>query len=206
MKPFTRRGLLKGSVCMAGLVAFSRRGAAAILTPSTAEGPFYPRAAMRFADVDNNLVKVSGAIKKAGGEIIILKGKLLSKDGKPLAGLRIEIWQCDVNGKYLHPHDNRSVVYDTGFQGSGHDISDINGSYRFTTIKPTVYPGRTPHIHVKVLNGQQQLLTTQFYIGGEKNNHTDFLFRRMSAKQARSVSMIFTQRNNILETNIDLII
>jgi len=206
MKNPTRRSLLKGSIAMAALATFSRHAVSAILTPSTAEGPFYPKGAMRFADVDNNLVKVSGALAKAGGIVMRLKGKLLSKEGKALVGHRIEIWQCDVNGKYLHPSDSHRVIYDSGFQGFGHDISDINGSYSFTTIKPTVYPGRTPHIHVKVLDGQRELLTTQFYIAAEKSNQTDSLFRRMSVEQARSVSMVFTEHNNILETTIDLII
>ncbi|NQZ30616.1 MAG: protocatechuate 3,4-dioxygenase [Oceanospirillaceae bacterium] len=206
MKFVTRRGLLKSSIAIASLSVFSRNAAASILTPSTTEGPFYPTAAMRFSDVDNDLVKIIGIVNEAGGEVIHLKGRLLTKDGKALAGHRIEIWQCDVNGKYLHSGDNRSVVYDNGFQGFGHDISDIDGNYSFTTIKPTVYPGRTPHIHVKVLDGQRELLTTQFYIAGDKGNQADSLFRRMSAAQARSVSMVFTKHNNMLETSIDLII
>ena len=206
MKFVTRRGLLKSSIAMASLSVYARSAVASILTPSTAQGPFYPSATMRLADVDNDLVKVLGVVEKAGGEVIRLKGKLLSKHGKALAGHRIEIWQCDVNGKYLHPGDRHSVTYDTGFQGFGHDVTDIAGNYSFTTIKPTVYPGRTPHIHVKVLDGQRELLTTQLYIAGEKGNISDGLFGRMSAAQARSVSMVFTKRNHILETNIDLII
>ena len=64
----------------------------------------------------------------------------------------------------MHPGDNRDIVHDKGFQGFGHDITDENGGYRFRTIKPVSYPGRTPHIHVKLLDGNRELLTTQFYI------------------------------------------
>lgn len=206
MKLESRRRILKGLFSMISLSAISSRAASTILTPRATEGPFYPNSSMRFEDVDNNLVNVIGSVKKAGGEVIRIKGKILSKDGSPLVGCRIEIWQCDVNGKYLHPSDGRRVSYDSGFQGFGHDVTDGNGNYSFITIKPTVYPGRTPHIHVKVLQGNRELLTTQFYIAGDANNNTDGLYRRMSAKEAQSVSMEFAKINNVVETNIDVII
>jgi protocatechuate 3,4-dioxygenase beta subunit len=206
MKSVTRRGILKGLIAITGWSAFSRNAVSAIITPSATEGPFYPASSMRFDDIDNNLVKVRGIVKKAGGEIIQLKGKVLSKSGEALAGHRIEIWQCDVNGKYLHPGDDRRISYDNGFQGFGHDITNFDGNYSFTTIKPTIYPGRTPHIHVKVLNGKRELLTTQFYIAGDVKNDSDHTYRQMSAEQAKSVSMIFTENNNILEAHLNVVI
>ncbi len=206
MKLLSRRGLLKGFITLAGLSVYSRKAMSEVLTPRATEGPFYPSPSMRFSDVDNDLIKVSGAVKKAGGEIIRLKGKVMSKQGKPLAGHRIEIWQCDVNGRYLHSGDQRNVVYDNGFQGFGHDITDKNGNYTFKTIKPTIYPGRAPHIHVKVLNGERELLTTQFYIAGDKNNNADGLYRRMTAEQAKAVSMVFTLNNNLIETSINVVV
>ena len=206
MKLLTRRGLLKGFIAFAGLSIYSRNAMSEVLTPRTTEGPFYPSPSMRFEDVDNDLIKVFGAVKKAGGEIIWLKGKVMLKNGKALPVHRIEIWQCDVNGKYLHPNDPRNVVYDSGFQGFGHDITDTHGNYSFKTIKPTTYPGRAPHIHVKVFDGMREILTTQFYISGDRNNKNEGLYRRMSAKQAQQVSMIFTENSNIIETNIDVIV
>jgi len=206
MKLLTRRGLLKGFITFAGLSVYSRNAMSEVLTPRTTEGPFYPSPSMSFGDIDNDLIKVFGAVKKAGGEIIELKGKVMSKQGKPLAGHRIEIWQCDVNGKYLHSGDRRNVTYDNGFQGFGHDITDKNGNYSFKTIKPTIYPGRAPHIHVKVLHKDRELLTTQFYIAGDRNNNADGLYRRMSAEQAQAVSMVFTQNNNLIETSINVIV
>lgn len=191
---------------LAGGVVFSGTVASAQLTPGAAEGPFYPTESMRTDDIDNDLVKVSGRVKEAGGEIITLKGKVLSKDGSPRIGYRIEIWQCDVNGKYLHTGDRRKVEYDTGFQGFGHDITDDTGSYRFRTIKPTRYPGRTPHIHVKVCEGERELLTTQFYIDGEADNDSDGLYRRLSADQANSVAMVFAEVNGAIETSVDVIV
>ena len=71
--------------------------------------------------------------------------------------------------------------------------SDNTGSYVFRTIKPTIYPGRAPHIHVKVYNGTRELLTTQFYIKDHADNGTDGLFRRMSDEEADAVSMVFVE-------------
>ncbi len=202
----TRRSLLRTmAASVAGAVVASSARAAG-LTPSATEGPFYPTPAMRFKDVDNDLVKIAGLVREAGGEVITLGGTITDKAGTPLAGHRIEIWQCDMNGKYLHPGDNRDLAYDQGFQGFGHDITDENGRYVFRTIKPTRYPGRTPHIHVKVFDGNRELLTTQFYLAGEPENERDGLYRRMSAKQAKSVLMRFDQGADGPETTVNVVV
>ncbi len=205
MKSITRRTLLKYSTAIAGVV-ISGGAVAGILTPRTTEGPFYPKPAMRFDDIDNDLVKVDDMVKEAGGDIILLKGRVVSREGEPLANHRIEIWQCDVNGRYLHARDRHRGDYDNGFQGFGHDMTDDEGWYQFRTIKPTIYPGRAPHIHVKVLDGNRELLTTQFYIAGYKFNGSDGLYRRLSAEEAESVSMVIIEHDNVLETQVDVVI
>ena len=115
MKPITRRALLKYSTTVACLTAISPSAVATILTPKASEGPFYPKPAMRYSDTDNDLVKKVDAVTEAGGEIIVLKGRILSSDDQPLAGHRIEIWQCDVNGRYHHPRDGLKDRRDNGF-------------------------------------------------------------------------------------------
>lgn len=203
---YSRRGFLASFSSVVGGLLVYRSAKAKGLTPQTTEGPFYPTPSMRFADVDNDLVKVEGAVRDAGGEIITLKGVVSDKQGRPLAGHRIEIWQCDVNGKYLHTADSQSTAYDQGFQGFGHDITDQSGAYRFRTIKPTQYPGRTPHIHVKVLRGNQEILTTQFYIKDHPNNARDGLFNWMSADEQSAVSMAFRNGSAGLEASVDVIV
>ncbi|PWQ96571.1 protocatechuate 3,4-dioxygenase [Leucothrix pacifica] len=203
---YSRRGFLASVSSVIGGLLVYRSANARALTPRTTEGPFYPRPSMRFADVDNDLVKVEGAVREAGGEIIHLKGVLTDKQGRPLAGHRVEIWQCDVNGKYLHTGDRQSTAYDQGFQGFGHDITDANGAYQFRTIKPTQYPGRTPHIHVKVLSAERELLTTQFYIKDHPNNARDGLFNWMSAEEQEVVSMGFRKGESGIETSVNIIV
>jgi len=202
----TRRNLLASLASILGFSVFSQTASAAVLTPKSSEGPFYPRPNMRVADTDNDLVKIIGQIEEANGEIFTLRGTIKSKDGTPRAGLRIEIWQCDVNGKYLHPGDDQAIRHDEAFQGFGHDVTDTNGHYVFRTIKPTTYPGRAPHIHVKVLDGELELLTTQFYIKDHSDNAGDFLFRRMSENEAESISMTFTDGETGIEATIDVVV
>lgn len=197
-----RRQLLRTAAAVP-LVVLGARVAQARRTPSATEGPFYPTPAMRFSDVDNDLVRIGDAVKRAGGEVILLKGRVLDRQGAPLAGARVEIWQCDAAGRYLHTGDPRRVRRDAAFQGFGHDITDADGRYWFRTIKPVPYPGRAPHIHVKVLH-DNRALTTQFYIDGHRQNGRDVLFRRMSPAARRTVAMKFADGNDGLETNVDI--
>ncbi|WP_170560670.1 protocatechuate 3,4-dioxygenase [Ruegeria atlantica] len=202
----SRRKVLAGITSATGSLLLSRTAFAAELTPRAAEGPFYPTRSMRKSDIDNDLVKVAGLVREGGGEIITLKGQITDRNSTPITGARIEIWQCDVNGKYLHPGDNRPVRYDQGFQGFGHDITDDAGNYAFRTIKPTKYPGRTPHIHVKVFDGRREVLTTQFYIDGDPDNSKDGLYRRMSKAEAKAVSMAFTEGPKGKETIVNIVV
>ena len=191
-----------------GMLALPVSGlaAVAISTPPGSEGPFYPTRGMRFDDIDNDLVKIAGLVEEAGGEVFTLHGTIAGSDGQPLAGHRIEIWQCDMDGNYMHPRDRRSVNFDQAFQGFGHDITDEGGNYVFRTIKPTIYPGRAPHIHVKVFDGNRELLTTQFYIKDDPNNARDGLFKRMTNIEADAVSMEIVQGEAGLEATINIIV
>lgn len=203
---YSRRGFLASiAAVVSGLLVY-RSASAKNLTPHASEGPFYPRKSMRFPGINNDLVHIDGAKQTAKGDIIRLKGIISDRQGRPLEGLRIEIWQCDVNGKYLHAADQQSVEYDPGFQGFGHDITDSNGAYHFRTIKPTAYPGRTPHIHVKVFKEHHELLTTQFYIKDHPTNTRDGLFNRMSASEKNAVSMVFDQHRDGAEAVVNITI
>nr|WP_306265195.1 protocatechuate 3,4-dioxygenase [Pararhizobium sp. IMCC3301] len=202
----SRRSLLAGVAGLVGVNSLAGRAVAAVMTPRAAEGPYYPTPAMRTPDVDNDLVKITGLVEEAGGEIFILRGTILDSNGQPRAGHRIEIWQCDMDGNYMHPRDRRSANFDPAFQGFGQDITDDTGRYVFRTIKPAIYPGRTPHIHVKVFDGDRELLTTQFYIKDYPDNARDGLFNSMSEADADAVSMDFVEGDSGLEASIEIVI
>ena len=150
-------------------------------TPRQSTGPFYPEQLP--LDDDNDLMQVAGRNGLAKGHSTDLSGRITDTSGHPLAGVRIEIWQCDANGRYHHPRDNRQVDLDENFQGHGHTITDAEGNYRFRTIRPVPYPGRTPHIHAAVFPRGNRPLVTQIYIKDEPRNAQDFLFNRIPAEQ-----------------------
>jgi protocatechuate 3,4-dioxygenase beta subunit len=177
-------------------------------TPGSTEGPFYPAQEPR--DDDADLVRVEGAIKDAGGDILHLTGRVLDANAQAVAGARIEIWQCDANGAYLHPGERRRNLRDAGFQGFGHAPVDPAGRFAFRTIVPVPYPGRAPHIHVKVRHDGRTLLTTQLYRLGHRQNSADFLFRRLALEEQNRVLMAIRPRvassRGAFETEIDLVI
>ena len=147
-------------------------------TPRQTEGPFYPTTLP--LDQDNDLVSVGGQQAKARGTIAHVSGRVLDSNGKPVPNARVEIWQCDWQGIYLHPRDGGQNRRDTGFQGFGFATTDGDGAYRFRTIKPVAYAGRTPHIHFKVKAANREL-TTQMYVAGEPGNERDGLYRNLGA-------------------------
>ena len=148
-----------------------------LATPRQGEGPFYPPKLPR--DKDFDLIHDEQAIRSAGAEILLLEGRVVATDGSPLKGAAVEIWQCDAHGIYLHPRAPRSDSHDRAFQGFGRVATDTGGRYKFRTIVPVPYVGRTPHIHVKVRYAARDVLTTQLYLADHPDNAGDFLFARL---------------------------
>lgn len=167
---------------------------AVLPTPRQTAGPFYPPQLP--LDDDNDLVHVAGQDAVASGQVTDLGGRLLDRNGRPLRDVRIEIWQCDANGRYRHPHDPGQQPIDPGFQGIGHTLSDADGRYRFLTIRPVPYPGRTPHIHVAVYPAGGRPFVTQLYVAGEAGNAEDFLYRRIPAESRPLVTAAFVAQQS----------
>ena len=119
------------------------------LTPSQSEGPFYPLAMPKDSDFD--LLR-NGNQNYPKGQSAWVEGTISDLSGKPVAGAQVEIWQCDHDGHYHHPGDGGKA--DQRFQGFGRVTVGTDGSYRFRTMRPAAYSGRTPHIHVKVRLGK----------------------------------------------------
>jgi protocatechuate 3,4-dioxygenase beta subunit len=142
-----------------------------VLTPGQTEGPFYP---VTFPDdADNDLVRVRGQATEALGRVTYVSGRVLDRTGRPVPGAVVEIWQCDAHGRYRHPRAPDQNRFDTAFQGYGRTAVDDRGGYRFRTIRPVPYPGRTPHIHVAVYAPGQGRFVTQMYVEGEPLNARD---------------------------------
>jgi protocatechuate 3,4-dioxygenase, beta subunit len=189
----SRRALLGSFTLGAG--AFLAPGAFAeelFKTPAQTEGPFYPDQLP--LDRDNDLIIVDKDTTQAVGAITHLSGRILNATGEPIKNAVIEIWQVDNNGAYLHTQDPNRLKRDKHFQGYGKFETDSTGAYGFRTIKPVPYPGRSPHIHVKVRKGERELLTTQCYIEAEKErNAQDGIYRSLKTEQERkALTVAFT--------------
>ncbi len=155
-------------------------------TPAQTEGPFYPVSLP--ADTDFDLLRQGGAAY-AKGQPGWLDGQVTDAGGLPLAGAVVEIWQCDAAGHYRHPGDGDRA--DPAFQAFGRVQADAQGRYRFRTIRPVAYSGRTPHIHLKVKQGARTLLTTQVYVAGEPGNARDVLWRGLREAERSALTVAF---------------
>jgi len=124
------------------------------------EGPFYKPKSPERAD----LVE-----RGTNARLVELTGHVVTRGCKPVPRALVDLWHADDSGDY----DNR------GFRYRGHVFTDAQGRYRFRTILPALYTGRTRHYHIKVVTGGRQLLTTQLYFpADEAANRRDGLFRR----------------------------
>ena len=169
----SRRRLLRGGLAF-GAAMYCLPGAFAeelSQTPRLTEGPFYPDKLP--LDKDNDLIIVGDSTTPAVGQITHLTGRIMDRDGKPVKDAQIEIWQVDAHGIYLNTRDSGHHPYDKNFQGYGTFVTGSKGEYRFRTIKPVPYSGRTSHIHFRVNQRGREVLTTQVFINGFEQNFRD---------------------------------
>ncbi|MFZ9950120.1 MAG: protocatechuate 3,4-dioxygenase subunit beta [Gemmobacter sp.] len=109
------------------------------------------------------------------GERIILHGRVLDENARPMAGTLVEIWQANAGGRYRHKKDTYLAPIDPNFGGCGRTLTDAEGYYFFRTVKPGAYPWRNTvnnwrpaHIHLSVFGTAfAQRLITQCYFEGD---------------------------------------
>jgi protocatechuate 3,4-dioxygenase, beta subunit len=182
-----RRRMLEVLAGGAAGYALSGTARAAMLppTPPQTAGPFYP---LSFPpDMDNDLVQISGHAGVAKGTVTYVSGRVLDESGRAVSGARVEIWQCDANGRYHYVNDGRSdPARDENFQGYGRTLTGEEGGYRFRTIRPVPYPGRTPHIHFAVSGPGFPRFVTQMYVAGEPLNERDGVLMGVRDPAARA--------------------
>ena len=145
------------------------------ITPPQIVGPFYP--VTERPDLAADLARPSGSADEARGQLLYVRGRVLTCSGEPVAHARIEIWQANAAGKYRHPSDTNPAPLDPNFRGFAQLTTDGAGRYAFRTIKPGRYSTpegemRPPHIHFTV-EGRLDRLVTQLYFAGEPENQTD---------------------------------
>jgi protocatechuate 3,4-dioxygenase beta subunit len=165
---------------------------ALVLTPEQTTGPFFP--AQLLAPGDDDLARRSPNGPAPQGQPIIVTGRITDIQGRPIPGALIEAWQANVHGKYDHPADITSNPVDPHFKGYGRILTNSQGEYRFTSIKPGAYPNpgydewfRPPHIHFSVFGaGVMQRLITQMYFPDEPLNEIDPILNGIEDLAARA--------------------
>jgi protocatechuate 3,4-dioxygenase beta subunit len=127
------------------------------------------------------------------GERIVVTGRVLGPDGKPVRRQLVEIWQANAGGRYRHGVDQHEAPLDPNFSGGGRCLTDDDGTYRFVTVKPGAYPwGNHPnawrpnHIHFSFFGRAfNERLVTQMYFPGDPLFPFDPIFNSIRDERAR---------------------
>jgi protocatechuate 3,4-dioxygenase, beta subunit len=163
-----------------------------VLVPETLSeltGPVYGDSPI--GELDHDLTR-----QHAGeplGERIIVSGRVLGSDGRPLRGQLVEIWQANAAGRYVHETDQHPAPLDPNFTGAGRCLTDDDGGYRFISVKPGAYPWlnhpnawRPNHIHFSLFGRAfSERLVTQMYFPGDPLFEFDPIFQSVRDEQAR---------------------
>jgi protocatechuate 3,4-dioxygenase beta subunit len=158
-------------------------------TLSELTGPVYGQEAVRPEDTDLTRQHAGEPL----GERIIVAGRVSDEDGRPVANTLIEIWQANAAGRYIHVGDQHDAPLDPNFSGAGRALTDADGCYRFTTIKPGAYPWRNhhnawrpAHIHFSLFGPSfLSRLVTQMYFPGDPLFAYDPIFQSIPDPAAR---------------------
>lgn len=151
-------------------------------------GPFYP---LGEPSKGGDLTRVEGRPGQAEGQVIYLGGRVLNRDGEPVKGAKLEIWQANTHGRYTHPNDDNEAPLDPHFEGFAVVQTDDEGRYSLKTIKPGAYPTgpntiRPSHIHFEVF-GKLERLVTQMYFAGDPHHDKDTWLQ--SSRQPQTIVM-----------------
>ncbi len=157
--------------------------------PLDAAGPMFPKRFVKDAEADLTTWGKGAPL----GEKMVLVGRVLDEDGRPVRGSLVELWQANASGRYAHPVDTHDAPLDPNFYGKGQVLTDDEGRYRFVTIKPGAYPWenhpfawRPAHIHLSLFgNAYAQRLITQVFFPGDPLLPIDPIFNSVPDEAAR---------------------
>jgi protocatechuate 3,4-dioxygenase, beta subunit len=155
------------------------------------EGPVFGDDAVERSDSDLTQQHAGEPL----GERIIVHGRVLGDDGRPIRSALIEVWQANAAGRYLHDVDRHPAPLDPNFSGAGRVLTDSEGRYRLTTIKPGAYPWRNhpnawrpAHIHFSIFGRMlTQRLVTQMYFPGDPLFEYDPIFNSVRDPKSREL-------------------
>jgi protocatechuate 3,4-dioxygenase, beta subunit len=172
-------------------------------TLSEVTGPVYGHD--RIGELDHDLTRQHDG--EPIGERIILHGRVLDGDGRPVRGTLVEIWQANAAGRYKHVVDGHPAPLDPNFTGAGRCLTDDDGNYRFITIKPGAYPWpnhpnawRAQHVHFSVFGPAfATRLVTQMYFPGDPLFFQDPIFHSVRDSRHRDRMISAFDLDNTVE-------
>ena len=160
-------------------------------TLSEITGPLFGHETVQ--EVESDLTRNAGSGGEAMGERIIVVGRVLDENERPVPNTLIEIWQANAAGRYQHEVDQHNAPLDPNFIGAGRCRTNEKGEYRFVTIKPGAYPWlnhpnawRPAHIHLSLFGPSfVTRLVTQFYFPGDPLIPLDPILNSVPSKSGR---------------------
>jgi len=158
-------------------------------TPCELSGPLYGHRPI--GETDNDLTRQHPG--EPLGQRIVVAGRVLDEDGRPIPHTLVEIWQCNAAGRYFHNRDQHPAPLDPNFTGAGRTLTDDRGNYRFVTIRPGAYPWRNhsnawrpAHIHFSLLGPCFiTRLITQMYFPNDPMMSRDPISQSIPDERAR---------------------
>jgi protocatechuate 3,4-dioxygenase, beta subunit len=183
--------------------------------PHTAAELSGPQRVPRILSTEKSDLAGHGA-KRALGQLIRLRLRVVDEDGAPLQGTLVEAWHCNAAGKYIHANDTHDAPVDPNFYGAARLAADADGRVELRTIKPGAYPvpdtdgwWRPPHVHFSVW-GRVWLsrLVTQMFFPGEPLNDADVILNAIRDPQARGrcIARSVPSRTNELVFEHELVV
>lgn len=159
-------------------------------TLSETTGPVFGHVAVNAGDSDLTRQHAGEPL----GERIIVTGRVLDEEGRPVPHTLIEIWQANAAGRYVHVRDQHPAPLDPNFTGAGRALTDAEGRYRFVTVKPGAYPWRNhhnawrpAHIHFSLFGPSfLSRVITQMYFPGDPLFPYDPIFQSITDERARN--------------------
>lgn len=158
---------------------------------SEVTGPVYGHSDV--GELDHDLTRNAARTGEPLGERILVNGRLLDDRGHPIPNALVEVWQANAAGRYMHKVDQHAAPLDPNFYGAGRVLTNANGEYQFTTIRPGAYPWgnhhnawRPSHIHFSVFGTSfLQRLVTQMYFPGDPLMPLDPIYNGIPDEAAR---------------------
>jgi len=200
----SRRRFLLRSLMGSGAVFYAARTAWAsefwaeglMPTAPQTKGPFYP-----IPDIDQqkyfdaDLTRLDATSPVADGEQIVVRGSVVDLDDRPLKDVIVEVWQACMTGRYNHPQDRNDRPMDPHFQYWARMSTKDSGGFSFRTIEPGKYPGRTPHIHYRIVApGRPELVTQMYFESNEAANRQDGVYMDLKPEQRLGVTVAMEKR------------